>query len=915
MADRTLSKETTMRTLFVSAAVACLMAIAGALGFGAAPARAVEIRGFVAGPSNAQAGGHPDLGISYAGETASEPDLGLNCQCNEPKTVDVDTPAGFIGNPHATPQCHAADFARDVCPADSQVGVISISVKFLGFYLTLPSEAVYNSVPTPAQAGLLSFKLLPGFFGLPFYTVLEARTGGDYGLSANTELTHFAEPQSFNLTLWGVPADPSHDALRIFSNENFSTPTPSNSPRIPFLQNPTTCSAALSSTVTVTGYDGSVTSASSPWPTTVGCDQLNFEPSISAKPTTTAADSASGVDIDLTVPQVLSPIFPSPSELRGATLALPPGFSINPNAADGKTSCSDVAANIGTGSNAAANCPEFSKIGTDTVNSSALPQPIPGSIYLGDPQPGNRYRIFLTADGFNTHIKLAGSVHPDPVTGQVITTFENLPQSPLTEFSMHFFGAERGLLATPTQCGTYPVVSTFTPWDEALPNQTSTQFFTIDAGPDWAPCPDATRPFSPAFEASSVGNAAGAHSPFSIDLTRGDGDQNLAGLTVSTPPGFAGTLAGIPYCPDAMLSAVASSSYSGLAEQLSPGCPAASQVGTAITGAGAGSHPIYVPGKVYLAGPYKGAPLSLAIIIPAVSGPYDLGNVVVRTALQVDPRDAHVTAISGPLPSILDGIPLRLREIRVSLDRPGFTLNPTNCDPLSVKAAVSGDQGGESDLASHFQVANCADLPFAPKLSLTFSGGIRRRGHPAIHGDLSANPGEANPKRISVTLPKGELLDNSHIGSVCTRVEFARNACPAASRMGQATIITPLLDKPLSGAVYLRSSSHELPDLALDLEGQVDLEIAARIDSVNGRLRATFETVPDVPFSHASLDLAGGAKGLVQNSGTLCGQNLRATATMVGYNDGTQTTRPKLQYSCGSKGRRGRHQHRAGAER
>ena len=903
-----------MRTVFVLAAAVCLIAIAAALSFGTASAGAVEIRSFVAGPTHAQAGGHPDLGISYAGETASQPDLELNCQCNEPKSVDIDTPTGFIGNPHATPQCNAADFARDVCPADSQVGVISVAIKKIGFYLTDPDEPVYNSVPNPSQAGLLSFKLVPGLFGLPFYTVFEARTGSDYGLSANTELTHFAEPQSFNLTLWGVPADPSHDALRVFSNENQTKPTPSNSPLTPFLQNPTTCTGTLSSTVTVKGYDGSVTSASSPWPTTVGCDQLNFEPSLSAKPTTTEADSASGVDIDLTVPQVLSPTYPSPSELRAVTVALPPGFSINPNAADGKTSCSDVAANIGTGSLAAANCPEFAKIGTDTIDSSALPQPIPGSIYIGDPQPGNRYRIFLTGDGFATHVKLAGFARPDPETGQVIVTFNNLPQSPFTVFNFFFWGAARALLATPTQCGTYPVVSTFTPWDEALPNQTSTQFFTIDSGPGGRPCPAATRPFNPSFEATSLGNTAGAHSPFSLDLTRSDGDQNLAGLTVSTPPGFSGTLAGIPYCPDAALSAVASAGYSGLAEQLSSACPAASQVGTAVAGAGAGTRPIYVPGKVYLAGPYKGAPLSLAIVVPAVSGPFDLGNVVVRAALEINPRDTHVTAISDPFPRIVEGIPLRLRTIRVNLDRSGFTLNPTNCSPLSVTASVSGDQGGVSNLASHFQVSNCSILPFAPELSLSFRSGVRRRGHPAIHAELSNPSGNANLERIAVTLPKGELLDNAHIGNVCTRVDFARNACPPASRLGTATVATPLLDKPLTGGAYLRSSTHELPDLALDLEGQVDLEIAARIDSVNGRLRSTFEAVPDVPFSHATLDLVGGSKGLVQNSFTLCGRTVRATAAMRGHNDGTSSDRPKLNYSCSSN-RRGRHLHRTRAVR
>ena len=909
MADRTVVKLTT-KPLYAAVGVAFLLAIVGALSSSVPQAQAVEIRSFVAGPSSLQAGGHPDLSISYAGETASEPDLEQNCQCNEPKTVDIDLPTGFIGNPHATPQCLAADFVRNVCPADSQVGVISVSVKAFGFYLTLPNEPVYNMVPTPNQAGLLAVMLLPEFFGIPVYTVLEARTGSDYGLSANTELTHFSEVQSFNQTLWGVPADPSHDALRVFSNQNQTTPTPSNSPLTPFLQNPTTCTGTLSSTVTVEGYDNSVNSASSPWPTALGCDQLNFDPSLSARPTTTEADSASGVDIDLTVPQLLSAKYPSPSELRAVTVKLPEGFSLNPNAADGKTSCPDVAANIGTGSSAAASCPEFSKIGTDTIDSSALPAPVPGAIYIGDPQPGNRYRMFLTGDGFGTHIKLAGSVHPDPATGQVIATFDDLPQSPLTEFNMHLFGAERGLLATPAQCSTYPVVSTFTPWDEALPDQTSTQFFTIDSGPGGSPCPDPTRPFSPGFAANSWGNTAGAHSPFSIDLTRNDGDQNLAGLTVSTPPGFSGTLAGIPYCPDAALADVANSAYPGLAELQGSVCPA-SQVGTAIAGVGAGTRPLYVSGKVYLAGPYKGAPLSLAIVIPAVSGPYDLGNVVVRTGLDVDPRDAHVTAVSDPLSKIIEGIPLRLRHIRVNLDRPGFTLNPTNCDALSVGASVIGDQGGGAELTSRYQVANCALLPFGPKLAISLSGGVRRRGHPAIHADLSTPSGQANLRRISVTLPGGELLDNSHIGSVCARVDFAINACPAASRIGSAKVTTPLLDEPLTGAVYLRTSTHELPDLVLDLEGQVDLEIAARIDSVKGRLRATFEGVPDVPFSHASLDLAGGSKGLIQNSDTLCGRNVQATAAMKGYNNGKQTNRPKLQYSCRSKGQLGRHLQRA----
>ncbi len=389
---------------------------------------------------------------------------------------------------------------------------------------------------------------MPGLFGIPLYSVLSARTGSDYGLNADTDgLERGFALEKFHLNLWGVPADESHTPERIDDNIHQDRNTPSSSPLIPFLQNPGVCSAPLTSTVHVLGYDGSESSAESTWPQPTGCDLLNFNPSISAKPTTTETDSASGVEIDLTVPQLLSPVFPSPSEIRTATVTLPEGFSINPNAADGKTSCSDAEARFHTDEEA--HCPEYSKVGTDTINSSALPAPVPGGIYIGEPQPGNRYRIFITGDGYATHIKLAGTVHLDPDTGRLVASFENIPQSPLTEFNMHFFGAERGLLATPTQCGNYAVHSTFVPWDEDLPSQSSTQFFTLDSGPEGAPCPSSPRSFSPTFKASSDENKAGAYSPFSFEVTRNDGDQNVSGITVATPPGFSAKLAGVSYCP------------------------------------------------------------------------------------------------------------------------------------------------------------------------------------------------------------------------------------------------------------------------------------------------------------------------------------------------------------------------------
>ena len=697
-----------------------------------------------------------------------------------------------------------------------------------------------------------------------------------------------------------MPADPSHDAQR---------GTSSSSPRIPFLNNPTVCGGSLTTNLEILAYDEGTSFAESPYPATTGCDQLSFNPSLSAQPTTTASDTPSGLEVDLSVPQQQSPEVPSPSQIRATTIKLPPGFSINPGAADGKSACTDAEARLGTPEEA--DCPETSTVGTVSLDSSALPAPIPGFVYLLQPKAGDRYRILLSANGFATHIKLVGSVVPDPGTGQLTTSFSNLPQSPFTDFNIHLFGSERGLLATPTQCGKYSVQSTFTPWDAALPEQSSTQFFTLNSGPSGASCPGQSRPFTPSFQASTIDGTAAVHSPFSFELTRPDGDQNLSGLTITTPPGFAATLKGIPYCSDTALAAAATPGYSGLAEQANPSCPSASQIGVATAGSGAGTHPIYLPGKVYLAGPYKGAPLSLAVITSAVSGPYDLGNVVIRAALHVNPETAQVTAVSDPLPQIFEGIPLRLRRIRVDLNRPGFTLNPTNCDPFSVNTQVTGDQGALATPVAHFQVANCRVLRFAPKLTLKLSGGLHRRGHPAIHALLQAQPGEANLRRISVTLPKGELLDNAHINTVCTRADFASQSCPAGSLLGHAEVTTPLLDRPLQGDAYLRSSGNGLPDLALDLNGQIHIEAVARIDAVNGGLRTTFQTVPDVPLGSISLDLRGGSKGLIQNTEDLCQADKQATVRMSGQNGRTIDRKVALQAPCGKRAKKNHKDHRA----
>jgi hypothetical protein len=424
------------------------------------------------------------------------------------------------------------------------------------------------------------------------------------------------------------------------------------------------------------------------------------------------------------------------------------------------------------------------------------------------------------------------------------------------------------------------VESTFEPWDSSLGSQRSTQYFTLTTGPNGTPCPGAVRPFEPAFHAASSNHSPGAHASFALELRRADGQQDMAGLTVATPPGFLATLAGVPYCP------------------------AASQVGTATVGAGAGSHPLYVPGKAYLAGPYKGAPLSLVVITPAVAGPYDLGNVVVRAAIRVDPVDAHVTATADRLPSIIEGIPLRLRSIRVNLDRPEFALNPTRCRPLAVHADIQGDQGTVAALTSHYQVANCGTLPFGPKLRLRLSGSTTRTGNPALQATVSAREGEANISSAVVTLPHTEFLDNAHIKSPCTRVQFAADACPASTVIGHASAVTPLLAQPLEGPVLLRSSSHKLPDIVVMLQGQIDIELDGRITSTHGRLRTHFEDVPDAPLKKFTLSLAGGKRGLLENGAVanICSVPEFATTRMTGQNGAVKAGRVPIALPCHQQG-------------
>jgi hypothetical protein len=907
-----MSREKKMKTLV------CTILACGA--FFAVPSLAqaeAPIYDFKVTTSSTQAGGHPDLNVFFwLGNRTSQQIPPPTCDCQDPSDILVHLPTGVIGDPHAAPRCTATDFGNFECPTDSQVGAVELRINtetpFIpsGFAYDTP---IYNLVPHPGQAGLLGF--FTPLLATPVYQVISPRTESDYGLDVEVLGIEHAFPLSIiDQEMWGVPASETHRAKRLpigceaLFGENCQPTVPSTSPEKPFLSNPTTCGALLTASMDVRSYDGDWTHAEQAYPETDGCDQLSFNPSMFAQPTTRATDSPSGLDVNLQVPQTSSPTVPSPSELRSNVLTLPEGLTLNANAADGKVACTDAQARFS--SRRAAECPENAKIGTLTISSSALPGPLPGYVYLGEPKPGERFRVILVADGFNVHIKLAGVAKPDPGTGQLTVYFDELPQAPFSDLDIHLFGSERGSLATASHCDTYEVRSVFTPWDDFLSPQSSAQVFSLDSGPGGTACPGAARPFEPTFTAGVTDKTAGGHAPVVVNMTRRDGDQILDSVTVATPPGLAATLAGVPYCPESAIAAAAATDRTGVAERDNPSCPRASQVGAVIAGVGAGSRPFYAPGNVYLAGPHKGAPLSFVVVLPGLAGPYDLGNVVTRIALRVDPNDAHITAVSDPLPSIQEGVPLRARSILLQLDRPGFTLNPTNCDPFRINATLTGDQGASAPFSRHFQVANCSTLPFGPEMTMKLSGGTKRAQNPALRTTVTMGGGQANISRVSVVLPSSEQIDNAHINQVCTRVQYAAHKCPDSARLGFAKAETPLLDKPLEGPVYLRSSSNPLPDIVADLGGQIDFDLVGRVDTIKGpRLRTTFEQVPDAPVSKFTLSLLGGDKGLLINNTNICRSGAKATVNFIGQNGLKKKAQVSTNPPCGKRAKKKRRGH------
>jgi hypothetical protein len=863
------------------------------------------IESFSAAQSSAQAGAHPDLTVSFTLKT----EAGTGRLPATTREVTLDLPPGFAAHPGAVEQCTTAQLMgtdpedpsnATGCPQDAQVGIAEAEL-FKNGALAKVTEPLFSMEPPEDGSAVAQF----GFIGDLYPIVIDVglRSEGDYGAEVDARgISSLIPLLSDKTTVWGVPANKSHDTQRVTPYEAPRGGVPENSkgeresglPLAPFLTSPTRCGVARTLKLTVTSYaePGRQVSAEASLPPNSGCGKLEFEPHLSLAPTSRLAAEPTGLDAETTMGQDEAPFGNATSTLRAARVVLPPELKVAAGAGDGLASCSDE--EVGIGSRAPAHCPEAAKVGTVEVRTPELSRPLHGAVYQRTPSPGELLGLWLVIDEQGLHLKLHGKVHTDPQTGQITTVFdegqfnEGLPQAPVSSLSLDIFGGSRAPISAPRRCGTYFATYEFIPWSggEAVTGSAPVSF---DGGCN-------TGGFSPKLSGGSTEPLAGAFSAFLTELSRESGEQEISSFDLTLPTGLSAKLAGVGLCEGAQAQ--------------SGDCPANSQIGRVVAAAGPGPTPLWIPqpGKaptaLYLSGPYKGAPYSIVAKVPAQAGPFDLGDVINRIALHVDPITARVTASADPLPRLLEGIPTSLRTAKAIVDRPGFALNPTNCSAKQMSATVTSTEGATANPSAPFGVAGCKGLGFKPSLSLRLKGKkTSRGGHPALRAVLKTRPGDANIARIQAALPHSEFIDQAHFQTICTRVQFAAKQCPAGSVYGHVTAYSPLLDYPLTGPVYLRSSSHELPDLVAVVRGPdahpIEFNAVGHVDSVNGGIRTTFTTFPDAPISKAVLEMQGGRKGLFVNSRDICRFPAKAKVTFGSQSGASLTLHPALNPDCG----------------
>lgn len=837
-----------------------------------------------------QATGHPPFGVT---------DLTLNTLTGIGKEgfpdgfvkeIVVDTPEGLGVNPEATPACSLAVAEANVlgCPAASLVGInyLTVAIEAPGPECVPKCEQKRVAVPV--------YNIEP-FQGHPSMVAFPSTTGTIFIVGS---LSPIDQHVIFTISNLKSPLEGGPPLVRsrlVFLGSSVGNGT--------YLTMPSNCAGGQTSVAHVTSHEGVEDSAS--FTTAVGadeCDTAPFNIQLAAS-SSGATDSPEPATVDVQMPDQLKANTRANSHLLTAKVTLPEGAGINPSLANGLDACTD--AQFKKGTDEPVECPPSSKIGSIEVESNALDQKLGGDLYVAEPKSqeptsGEQFRVFLHAfnERYGVNVRLVGHVFPDLKTGQVKVVVPENPQAPFNSFKVHVNGGPRGALTTPDTCGPHTIESKFISWsrpNEEVEPETDPKF-TLERLPNGGPCPAtlADRPFAPFIASSPQGITAGEYSPFQVDIFRDDGNQEIKKVDVALPPGMVAKLKGVEYCPDASIAAAEKGS--GKNEMVNPSCPSNSRVGTIKTAAGSGPDPLNVDGSAYLAGPYKGAPISMVFITPAVAGPYDLGNVVVRAALNIDPETAEVHAVSDPIPNIFGGVKLDIRKIHLVVDRAQFTLNPTTCrEPLPVKTTLSGGGGNPAneadwhsvDQTQKFQFISCKKLRFQPKFHARIFGGknqTRRARNPKFRAIVEARSGDANLRRAAFILPRATILDQSHIKTVCTRVQLAANECPKNSIYGHAEAISPLLNGKLKGPVYLTSSSHELPDLLADLHGQVPIRLRGVISSAHGRLKTVFNETPDVAVKKFILTMKGGSRGLLVNSRNLCARQTTGFLNMLAQN-------------------------------
>ncbi|HTT94610.1 MAG TPA: hypothetical protein VMF55_08050 [Solirubrobacterales bacterium] len=888
-----------------------------------------------------------------------------------PKDIDTELPPGFIGNPSPFAVCTLVQFSHvysgggprgnveeNDCPDSSVVGAATVTVEepTAAGYLTLVTP-VYNLEPAFGEPARFGFALPVAHTQVTLDTALRDGPGEDYGVTIHADnVSQQAGPLLAQVTFWGVPGSAAHDASRGWSclgesqgyAHGLCVPAGESNPPA-LLTVPTSCSGPLQTSVLAASWDqpGIFGRFLPPAPlqSLGACNQVPFAPTIAAEPTSDSATSPTGLKFDLNFKNEgltnSNAGARAEANLKKAVVTLPEGFTANPSVAEGLKACSQAeyeSATVEPGTG----CLSESKIGDVEIESplvaSRTEKVVKGGLFVArqhDNPYGNLLTLYMIARApeLGVVIRQALKVEPNPVTGQLTTTVDDVPQLPFSHFHLEFRTGQRAPLITPPACGTYAVKAELYPYSNPEVAREEESSFKITAGPEGQGCPSGgTPPFHPTLEAGTTNNSAGTYSPFYTRISRKDSEQEITHFSIKLPPGVSGKLKGLEQCSDAQIAAAKAREHElgGQEEIEHPSCPASSEIGHTTVGTGVGNVLAYAPGKLYLAGPYKGSNLSVVSITAAKVGPFDLGTVVIREGLKVDPTTAQVSvdaAGSDPIPHIVDGIPVHLRDIRIYVDRPQFVINPTSCARTETASTVLGSGtnfASEADdqpvtVTSPFQAASCASLGFKPKLALSLSGPTKRAGLPKLKAVVTYPKGGAyaNIARTVVTLPPSELLEQGHIGSSCTRVQYNAGGghgeqCPKNSLLGHAKAITPLLGEPLEGNVYLRSNGGErkLPDLVAALKSKdIDIDLVGFIDSRHkkgseiSQIRNTFAAVPDAPVEKFTLELFGGKKGLLVNTTNLCKGTHKAISEFTGQNGKLYDTEPVVKAQCGKKGK------------